>query len=337
MIGIQRELVGVVEAAYRLELERHSWLQGLADVLATMARQLPGLMVYVYDASTPEAGAIVEDYALHGLPESFGEATVELNINTAPHMVREVYHRGIICSTVSEILAPHGMSPEEHPLTGRLNRRIHIADCWGVSGSNPDGRGVGIAAPLLEVSALPEEVRELWGLVGVHLATAYRLRRGVEANRAEPEAAILDPGGKLVHAEGDAADGEAREALERATRRIDRARSGPLRHEPAEALPMWRGLVEGRWSLVDRWDSDGRRYVVAHPNDPHFDEPQKLTDRERQVVAYASQGDTNARISYSLGLDEPTVEALLHSALAKLGFDSRERLGELRRFFEDPS
>lgn len=249
-------------------------------------------------------------------------------------MVREVYHRGIICSTVSEILAPHGMSPDEHPLTGRLSRRINVEDCWGVSGSNPDGRGVGIAAPLLEVSTMPDEVRELWELVGVHLATAYRLREGMRASRLGSEAAILDPDGKLVHAEGDAADRDAREALERATRRIDRARSGPLRHEPAEALPMWRGLVEGRWSLVDRWDSDGRRYVVAHPNGPQFDEPPKLTERERQVVAYASQGDTNERISYSLGLDEATVEALLRSALDKLELDSRERLVELRRLFE---
>lgn len=332
MIDRQRDMVRLVEVAYQIELERREWLQQLAEVLVAMRSGGTGLMVYEYDASQPEEGVAIPAYALNGLDEDFARGAILHNANTPPDDARRVYHSGIRCGTVSEVLAERGVLPRDHE-SFSLYRELaapDTEDAWGLSASNPDGRGVGIAAPLQEVSGMSEEMRELWGLVGVHLATAYRLRHAEREAEREEDTAILDPGGTLVHADGVGYDTPTREVLQQAVREMDRARSKKLRAEPSEALPLWRGLVEGRWSLVDRWDSDGRRYVVAHPNDPQFEKPEPLTQRERQVVAYASQGDSTERISYSLGLDEEHVEATLASAMKKLGVDSREALVQLR-------
>lgn len=333
MLEIQRSLVGVVEAAYRLETRRNAWLQGLADALGQLNRLGPGLMVYLYDASRPERGVQISDWALNGLGEDFARATVELNANTPPDEARQVYHRGITCATVSEILAVQGLLPSEHPLISVVGKKLGLDDCWGLSASNPNGRGVGVASPLPEVTSMPEATRELWELVGVHLVTAFRLRSAIE-EEASAAAAILKPDGTVLHAEGDAKSLAAREALQAATQRIDRARSQSVRQNSEVALSLWHALVQGRWSLVEREDADGKRFFVARRNEPRFDEPKVLTHRERQVVAFASQGDSVARISYALGFSEATIDALLQSSLDKLELDSPERLVELRLLFE---
>jgi DNA-binding CsgD family transcriptional regulator len=330
MLGKKRYLVRVVEAAYQIDLDRSQWLDGLVEVFSTMHGAENGLMVYLYDAGRPDEGVDIDSYALACLDDDFARATILHNAHSPPQDIRRVYHSGVRCATISEVLAHQKVLPRDHASFGRFRKMTGIEDGWGLSASNPDAHGVGIAAPLTEVSQMSEAMRELWGLVGVHLATAYRLRRSRARSIDEENAAILEPDGSLIHADGIAFEGSSPETLGHAVRQIDRARSKSLRGDPVEALPMWKGLVEGRWSLVDRIDTDGRRFVVAHPNAPRIDSPEALTQRERQVVAYACQGDSNARISYSLGLDEQAVEALLTSAMEKLGVESREALGQLK-------
>jgi DNA-binding NarL/FixJ family response regulator len=145
---------------------------------------------------------------------------------------------------------------------------------------------------------------------------ASRERTGAEGG-VEPEA-VLRPNGRLEHAVGPATSAPAREALALAARCIDRARGSLRRRDPSEAVEIWRGLVAGRWSLVDRFDSDGRRFLVAHKNDPSMRDPRGLTERERQVVGYADLGRSNKAIAYELGISPSTVGAILTNARAKL-------------------
>jgi hypothetical protein len=42
-------------------------------------------------------------------------------------------------------------------------------------------------------------------------------------------------------------------------------------------LDVWQGLVAGRWSLVDLFQRDGERHVVACSNDPFGPEVQQLS------------------------------------------------------------
>jgi hypothetical protein len=87
------------------------------------------------------------------------------------------------------------------------------------------------------------------------------VRSSVPSPRRELEA-VFEADGRLAHAAGRAAYGDVRESPE-AVRRVDRARTDAVRREEVEALELWQGLVEERWSLIDRYHTDGRRYDVA--------------------------------------------------------------------------
>ena len=130
--------------------------------------------------------------------------------------------------------------------------------------------------------------------------------------------AVLSPSGAIAHAEPQAQGRGARESLRRAARAIDRARSRARSNED-EALDLWQGLVAGRWSLVDRFDSDGRRYLVARKNDPDVRDPRALSLRESSVLAYTAMGHPLKLIAYSLGLSPSTVSVNRRTAMRKLG------------------
>ena len=90
-----------------------------------------------------------------------------------------------------------------------------------------------------------------------------------------------------------------------------------------------KGLVSGRWTLLDHFESDGRRYVLARRNEPHGAPLEKLTKRERQVVGYLALGHSYKLIAYELGISTSTVAALVWRACNRLGVESREELARL--------
>lgn len=95
------------------------------------------------------------------------------------------------------------------------------------------------------------------------------------------------------------------------------------------ALKLWRALIDGRWSLIDRFDRDGRRFILAHRNDLSGRSLRALTSRERQVASYAAMAHSNKLIAYELGISLGAVSTHLSAALAKLGLESRVELVRL--------
>jgi DNA-binding CsgD family transcriptional regulator len=142
---------------------------------------------------------------------------------------------------------------------------------------------------------------------------------------ATPEA-VLDPDGRLVHAEAAAKSEDAREHLSGAVQARERARGKLRRVDPDLAIAEWKGLVAARWTLVDQFDSDGRRYLLARKNDPETSGLGSLTERERCAVGYAAQGYTNKVIAYEMGIAASTVSVLLLRAARRLGAGSRAEL-----------
>ncbi|MGB5374459.1 MAG: LuxR C-terminal-related transcriptional regulator [Polyangiales bacterium] len=114
--------------------------------------------------------------------------------------------------------------------------------------------------------------------------------------------------------------------LREASRVVDRARGELREADPREALETWKALVNGRWSLVDWFDSDGRRFFLAIPNPPDLRDPRGLTEQERQVVTYVLLGETNKLIAYRIGLSPGRVSVLLKSAMHKLGVNTRTQI-----------
>jgi DNA-binding CsgD family transcriptional regulator len=96
---------------------------------------------------------------------------------------------------------------------------------------------------------------------------------------------------------------------------------------PDDAEGVWHALLDGRVALVDRFDRDGRRFVVLRPCAPH--ERAALTIRERQVLASVALGHANKRIAMDLGVSESTISAALRGAARKLGVRSRVELARI--------
>ncbi len=164
--------------------------------------------------------------------------------------------------------------------------------------------------------------RRLWEQVAVHLGTAQSIR----SNNTFPPAAVLRPDGTVV----DAVDNAARssETLRDLVTRWDRAHRRIPDRDAEATLDFWDRLASGRWLLVDHFDSDGRRYIVARQN-PQTDPLRRLTTREREIAEHAAGGRTNDWISQELGLAHATVCEHLKNAQRKLGVCTRVELVDI--------
>jgi DNA-binding CsgD family transcriptional regulator len=151
--------------------------------------------------------------------------------------------------------------------------------------------------------------------------TGYRLAR----DRQGKAEAVLDPGGKILHRESDITLDDA-SVLSDAAKGIDRARGRLRRADPERALALWKGLVSGRWSLVDQFDHDGRRFVVAKRNPITSRGWSVLSEREAQILACLAEGQAPKLIAYQLGLSMATVSADLSRIMRKLSVGSRLEL-----------
>jgi DNA-binding CsgD family transcriptional regulator len=168
--------------------------------------------------------------------------------------------------------------------------------------------------------------RRRWTQVAAHVGAGLRLRQHLEV---EPDA-VLDPSGRMLGASSGASSRDARERLREAVLRMEAARGAIRSREPDEALKLWEGLVGGCWSLVDRFEEGGRRFIVAHRNDPEVGDPRGLSRRERQVAEFAGLGLAPQEIAYALGLSPSAVTNAEGRARAKLGLGGR---AELATFF----
>lgn len=134
------------------------------------------------------------------------------------------------------------------------------SDIWGFTCVDARGRGIALAAPQGTRRTLPLGTRA-WTMAAVHLATACRLRARRKANVE----AVLSPNGKLLHRERSA-EGSEKALAEAVVRRAEALRSaGRIGSEAA--LEAWRPLADGRWSIVEELESDGKHFLVARSNE----------------------------------------------------------------------
>ena len=223
-----------------------------------------------------------------------------------------------------------------------LTRNVGCKDFLSLTAVDPDHQGVSINIPSPNLIEFDGRQRSFWQMIEVHLAAGHRLRRGLgEQSTAAgmpvtemplDVEALVDPARFVVsEANGEAQGAGAAERIREAARILDKAR-GPLRQrDPEEALRLWEGLVRGRWSLVDWFDTEGRRFVLAKPNAPNVRDPRGLSELEAQVATYASHGHTRKAIGYRLGLSQSYVSRLLGDAMRKLGVNTQPQLVEKMR------
>jgi DNA-binding NarL/FixJ family response regulator len=86
-------------------------------------------------------------------------------------------------------------------------------------------------------------------------------------------------------------------------------------------------LTQAEWTVVHRYEREGRRYIVACESPPRAGLA-VLTERERQVVTCLALGKSTKETAYELGISDVTVRVVVRRAAAKLGVLSRAALLE---------
>jgi len=314
--------IAIVEAAYVEAANNQQWLRGLLDAVGQGVEHVASMAAVLVTAEPPR---VVDIVGSHGLqPKDLAQA-IQCDVGKYTNVWR---------------MSPLSMaSTQSSTMVNQLGStrllRTHAlepTDYLAFTAFDPQGDAVilSFALPQTLVPTAAEQRRAT--RLSAHISAGYRLRKRhhrAAASSVGGAAAVLEPGGKLLHAEGEAQGKSAREALRQAAIRIDQARSKAGKANLDAALESWKGLVSGRWSLVDVFESDGRRLLVARDNELLPPPAERLSLRERQVVAYAASGDSQKLIAYSLGISASLVSANLASACRKLGVASRAQLAQV--------
>ena len=314
--------ISVIEASYSLDGSHQEWLDNLYDCVRPLLDPGMGSSAWIF----------------HCMPTAFrlGEHTTRaprfLNaLNRAGHGVAPeewfdlTYRGGHTVGTASELIYPR-LPDRKRVFLGLTRGRSK--DLFMAGGQSGTGFGVAFGVLLRDQRFPTAMERKRWPRIGAHLGAALRLRgvaRGIGLESPQIEA-ILDSGGTMHDGRTEATATLARDNLREAVRRIERTRTTAGRSDPDAAMDQWEGLVDGRWSLADRFDTDGRRFVVAIRNDPAYPDPRGLTRRERQVAELVGLGRSAKEIAYTLGVSDAAVTNCTARAQEKLGLSSRAEL-----------
>lgn len=301
--------IALAEAARAPAHDTPEWLDGVVDAARTLLDQ--GLGAVGWIANLRGRGG-TDALSLRGTPRGYRGLVVE-TLARARELPIRAFDRG--CLTLSDEL---GAGLTSHPWVMRY-RRLGQRDAFGISHSTPDGRGILLSVPLREVRTTTAAERRRWLRLMAHVAAGLRAREGSPA-------AILRADGRVEHAERGARLPQVRSALREATVRSERARGRMRRDDPDGALELWSAMVLGEYSLVDHFESDGRRYVVARRCSISSPASPGLTARELVVAAHSASGRPLKLIAYELGLSISTVATHLGRAMQKLGVASRSEL-----------
>ena len=315
------DVVRIIEAAYDLNAaDEQAWLTRVAEEVRSVLGFDEGVVAYTYsmDATgwiTPGALAVPGtsmDLAQSILnPGDMGEAVtaavIRVHLQSGP-------------SLATDVVRPITAVATEY--RRRVLGERGYEDALTINATDPTRRGAMFVVPLKRTKRLVPNLTSRYSRLGAHIAAGLRLRRALSSLVDE---AIIERG-KVAHATGQASRPSAQSALRDAVVAAERARGTLRKRDPERALATWRGLVAGRWSVVDRFESNGRQYWVAHPNAPDAPDPRSLTARERQVAGFVALGQSNKLIAYELGISTSTVGVLVARAAKKLGVRSRAGL-----------
>lgn len=319
-------LLDCLAASYRLDLDGSAYVRHLVDTAAPLLDRGFGVIAYTYDARDPARPRIEHLTAskrfdpswLPAFNTAVEAAGVDRSSERHPTGFRAWGH--LVCGQASTV-------PAMQPFLPLFAHFGGSRDAFAVNALDASGRGLWLAAPLPSTAKVPATRITLFSRFAAHLTSALRLRH---TSTAAAPAAVLQPSGALLDAREDVI--AARDELRRATLAFESARTNEMRAQVEVATKRWRPLVDSRWALLDQFDTDGQRFVVAMENaPPTLVRCNELSERELHVMTQCSLGHTDKEIAYELGLAPSTVRVLLHRAVHKLGASSRREALELFR------
>ena len=331
MESAQTASLDVASAAYDMQVAPQEWLPTVLDKGAPLFDRGLGCAAAIWAGQADDDEPLVAQVCAGAGSDDLGLkfARAARDVGASLPETSAARDGGARTSSEADVDAPS--------ILRAFEKQVGCKDVLGVWALDPRLHGVGINIPSHDYISLSHRERRRWQRLSQHIAAGHRIRRRLGYDReiaATPVGelpyegdALIDPKRFVVtHARGEARGDTRLEMLRSAALRIDRARSSRGQQNPDDALAAWQALVDGRWSLVDWFDVDGRRFVVALPNAPGVDDPRGLTKREKQVVELAARGKTSKFISCELGISRQRVSCLLNQAMRKLGTRTQAQL-----------
>jgi DNA-binding CsgD family transcriptional regulator len=319
------DLVGVVEALYATDLRSDVWLRVVAERMRPFVdRYHQGIAGMLY--SCPDPCSFTPTQALFcdvsdALHAAFFEGMQTFSsIFVADSFLSKSCFMAASTRGWKEIGIVRDGSGPARGFTDGIN----------LNAVEPDGAGCWFGSARPEVSPIPDDLYLALTRLARHLAAAHRLRRKHPDAHVSPDAAeaILDARGRVQHATGEARDDNARTALLRAAHSMDQARRRLPGSDPSEAIKDWKSIVSKRWTLLEHFDRDSKRFTLAVDNRTLPPSVDLLSKRELQVAVQAAAGSPTKRIARELGLSASTVRVLLSRAMTKMGARTRAELVE---------
>lgn len=319
--------IRIVEAAYAWEPDEARWLDEIVRLTSPFDVG-GGVIAYTVDiAEQVRVGTVCRSAranehdarALARLTESFPSAVARQVLAPTEFVGNATFRLSRLARQVGDAAPPPALDAGLLP------------EMWAIVSGDPRSRAMLVCFPRRATQTFspdkpfPHRDRRALGLAGAHLGAALRLRSLVRPTSHDAETeAVFTPRGKLLHAAGPAVPQRA--TLATAVAAVQRAR-GRLRHtSPDEALRAWSALVQGRWTILDTVESDGKRLVLARRNPLRKRDLLDLTEDERDVTWLAAHGHSYKYIAYELGHPLSTVASRLRRAMAKLRVGSRIEL-----------
>jgi len=305
MDRVTSTLIDLAEAAYDLDLPDSEWLPNIIDAGFPLFDRGFGVAGGIYSRPADGTEATLHQLHVAGGPRGFASRLARI----AAQVPHSRTYLGL-CSTLGEAsgetcaLAGATRAPEERRAT----------DALGLWAFDTFGMAAFIIAPVHQCTRMRGPIRVQWRKVGAHLNAGFRLRH-----------ALVAPDERAHEHQS------AKRALREAAVRADRSHRHSAERDRLAALRAWTDLVEGRCTMVDRFESGSRRFVLASCNPPGTRDPHHLTRREVEVATRAACGETGKRIGWELGLSTSRVSGLLRDVMRKLRVSTQPELVEKMR------
>ncbi len=304
------DLLGIVEAAYADVPSRAAWQSTVLDACSVMDE---GRGVILSTAVLNPTGLEYRE-PTGTVPRPLLDAFCQGALSVDPPAARRAFAEGT-GKTGSMVMGAERFTEQYAPAMSAFG----IADCLAINGAVDASTNFGLYVLLAKIRSHPKAMVQRLSLLGIHLAAARR-RFTVDGR----EEAWVDPNGKVIDATGDAPGDVS--ALSLRAKAIDMARTPKGRSDIDSALGVWKCLVAGNWSLIERFESDGRRFLVAKRNAPDLGKRLRLTQGEEQVAKLCAMGHSQKYVAYALGKSQAMVSAHLASAMLKLRVRTRGEL-----------
>ena len=303
----------MLEAGYDLACSEATWVARLTESIARSLRGPVGTVGYLFS----QQGRGYEFTSMHVVGNDSWLADATRHVCSkfpAADLQRFFTARGLTSSV-------HSCS---HPMPADA---FGMLDFCGLAVGDAR-RGLVIGSPQRCATQLGGLNLTTWRRISAHLDVILRLRTTLALAQGLTGEAVLTPEGRLLHAEGSARASAARSLLCRAVLDAEKARGPMRRKDPDGALSLWRELVMGRWTLLEKADVDGRRLIVAHANPPDAGQ-RALSERQNVILRLLVQGYSESAISSALGLSSGAISQQVRGALRKLRLRGPSALIEL--------